>query len=1019
MAIPGSQALFAKFEVRQTGTQDLFGKFEVRHAATADLPCRFCAHTDRIAQDFNTWTETDADEDLTHDCNFSYWTTMPRSRLDTHLSIDLGAAGIGEDLIHEFILNVYAVEESPDGNEERMCAWAGLLALDDFYNSNDFEVVALIVLATDTADEYQLQLIEKGGNSQTMATKWVNYQDRYIRIYKLGTEIRAYVYQDAAHTILEDAAKITLSADHNFRFIAAPLSYGAVGAEDSSGSIDFFFGSFRNLYAKFNVQHAASQNLFGKFIVRQSASQNLFAKFEAQDREDLYAKFIIQQAASQNLFCKFVVRQASSQNLFAKFIIRHATSQNLFAKFSVRHAASQNLFSKFAIRKASFQSLFGKFIVRQAASQNLFVKFIVRQAAAQNFFVKFSVRHAASQNLFGKFIIRHGGFANAPYCIFVVRHAASRDLYATFVVRHAASQDLFSKFVVRHPDAENLFAKFIVRHSGSQDLFAKFDVIHWVDLYAKFVIRKYVNSCFILPSGMTWCPDLYCKFSIPYGTVNLFSKFKVQNPGSQNLYAKFNVRHVGIPQNLFCKFKVSHLASENLFAKFICRNVGSQNLFAKFEAQAVEDLYAKFSINQGYANLFAKFWVQSALLPCAEIIVDDDIDAWINYYDCQETGFLDRPWHRNDAVEKVSGVDSYRIQIDPVPERYKTIVFGWNWRAFNSCWGDFYVGGAGSGAALKMVRTNGVVVDLSEALQELVTEAGAEVTFLRFYDGVLWIGTNKGDVISWDGEFTSHTVEVGLLSTDTVYDIVYNGSFYLITSNSKILQAWTPGSPPTDLTDSLQTSLRYLIYNSAQKLWDRADGLAYNSVLDRWMVNIVQKHYALAPTLDYSYYGFPVLFTTDGATITPEVAARQHISQSYALDTSPDVNYFLVAGRRFSGDGDIFKYTARDAFSTILNESNWPVAIDMQFYRYQLLAVRASEDYPLWRRHQEDTPTNFSDQTVTDAKAVAQCRLWAMLGGGTKLVSLNKERGTFRDHSAAAAFTEINAIAALRDWRYS
>lgn len=64
---------------------------------------------------------------------------------------------------------------------------------------------------------------------------------------------------------------------------------------------------------------------------------------------------------------------------------------------------------------------------------------------------------------------------------------------------------------------------------------------------------------------------------------------------------------VGIPRQLFSKLIVRNAASANLSATF---HVGqdSANLFAKFELQGFEDLFAKFELTQ-WADLKATFHV--------------------------------------------------------------------------------------------------------------------------------------------------------------------------------------------------------------------------------------------------------------------------------------------------------------------------------------------------------------------------------------------------------------------------
>ena len=323
----GFAELFAGFIVRNAGTVDLYATFEAQ--ASSALFSELCVHTFSVSQDLNTWSEYDPEEELGHDCNDSWWQDVPRQRANTSLTKDVSPSGIGSDFFHEFILNIFDITATLNGDTERICAWAGSLALDsqDFYGLNDFQVAALIVIATDTDNQYQLKLIEKGGNEFTMPTVWPNYQDRYIVIYKEGAKLIALSYQDAAHTVLEDRAEITLSGDLNFRYISMPMAYGHVGLESSSGYIDPIFGSFEQLFGEFEIQDSVV----------------LFAEFEIQDSIPLFAEFEIQDSAA--LFTKFEVGQ-DSEDLYAKFEIQDSVI--LYAKFEIQDSVA--LYTRFRVR---------------------------------------------------------------------------------------------------------------------------------------------------------------------------------------------------------------------------------------------------------------------------------------------------------------------------------------------------------------------------------------------------------------------------------------------------------------------------------------------------------------------------------------------------------------------------------------------------------------------------------------------------------------------------------------------
>ena len=221
--------------------------------------------------------------------------------------------GLGSNFFHEFTLNMFAIQQAVPGVTERICPWAAHLEMtsQDFYAQDDFKIAALVVLAIlDEPDEYQLRLIEKGGDSDTMLTHWVNFQDRYMVIYKEGTKLIALAYQDAAHTILEDRAEITLSGDLDFLYVSMPMAWGQAGAETSSGLVDPVFGSMENLSCGFSVR-------------RVGTPVELFAKFNSgQDSAALPGGFIASRESSQELPAEFISRQGAGQDLASEFRVR-------------------------------------------------------------------------------------------------------------------------------------------------------------------------------------------------------------------------------------------------------------------------------------------------------------------------------------------------------------------------------------------------------------------------------------------------------------------------------------------------------------------------------------------------------------------------------------------------------------------------------------------------------------------------------------------------------------------------
>ena len=271
---------------------NLSSGFTVRQAVR-DLGGSLCAHTVRVAQDLDAWVEYDAGASLGHDCNDSWWQDLRRDTQNTALMKTV-TGGLGSDFFHEFTLNIYAVQQAAPGVPERVCPWAAHLEMvvQDFYGQDDSKAIALVVLAiVDQPDKYYLKLVERSRASDTMLTTWENYQDRYMVIYKEGTKLIALAYQDAAHTILEDRAEITLTADHDFQYVSMPMVWGQAGAETSSGLVDPVFGSFEQLPCGFAVRREGSQNLGAKLEIPQSTFTDLrgglFVGVDAS--EELYA----------------------------------------------------------------------------------------------------------------------------------------------------------------------------------------------------------------------------------------------------------------------------------------------------------------------------------------------------------------------------------------------------------------------------------------------------------------------------------------------------------------------------------------------------------------------------------------------------------------------------------------------------------------------------------------------------------------------------------------------------------
>ena len=384
------------------------------------------------------------------------WVNITRAVTDTALTKDL-AKLFGSNFFHEFHANLYDVEATPNGNTERVVLWAyhDDIAVQDWYGQNDFEIVGLILHAKDVDDQYTLELIEKGGNSDSMTFTFPTLQSRYIQIIKQGSQIRVNVCQTSAYEqgAIDDSAEITLSGDLDFQYVSFSMAYGLVGNEVSSGYInEAVFGEM--------------ENLLGKFTVRKSASQELLGKFTAGflvGSEELLGEFVSLGSGSQELLGEFKVqRTGTPQELLGIFTSQQAGNQELLGKFIVQHPASQELLAYFKTLRDSSQELLGIF-----TSQAI----IDDQEELLAYFVS---RFSGSQELLGEFV--SGFFVD------------SEELLGYFDARRDGSQELLGIFNVTH--SENLLAKFEIRSPANQELLGIFDVgQNQRELLGKFIVR--------------------------------------------------------------------------------------------------------------------------------------------------------------------------------------------------------------------------------------------------------------------------------------------------------------------------------------------------------------------------------------------------------------------------------------------------------------------------------------------------------------------------------------------------
>jgi hypothetical protein len=144
-----------------------------------------------------------------------------------------------------------------------------------------------------------------------------------------------------------------------------------------------------------------------------------------------------------------------------------------------------------------------------------------------------------------------------------------RDLPARLEVGQD-SAELSARFEVGQDSAE-LLGNTIIRQPGPAELFSKAEVTHSVDLLGKGKVQQ---------------PN----------TAELLSKTEIQQPGSSELFGECNIVH---STELLCNAIIENVGSAELYARAGVRQ-DSRGLFAKFEAQDIQNLYAKVIIRQAY-----------------------------------------------------------------------------------------------------------------------------------------------------------------------------------------------------------------------------------------------------------------------------------------------------------------------------------------------------------------------------------------------------------------------------------
>ena len=707
--------LSAEFIVRRDGSQDLGASFDGQ--AVQNLPAVFCVHTVRVAQDLAEWTEYDSGAFLTHDCNQVEWTDLTRAATDTALTKTDLPSGLGTRVFHRLEANLYAVEETPNGATERVILWAGHLAdvSHDFYGQNDFEIVALILHATSIADQYQLELREKGGNSSFMLTTWPNFQSRYIQIYKEGAYIRASVWQTDAYDkgTLDDWCEINLSGDLDFDYVSVAMSYGQAGAETSSGYVDPIFGSFEYVKFQFVVRQSGDRGLPAEFIVRHPDNQELLGEFDIRrdGSQDLPAEFIVRQLTDEELLGEFVARRDGSQELGASFDAQ--ATQSLLAEFVVRRDASQDLAAKFAV---NYWYHVSHLVINTGAITAGSVEdtraddgsdlILAELAGAPGFDYEFHWKNVPAGEIFG---VRINGWydGNLAHLVNVYQYnfvtpgwellgilpdaVAEQDYvwmaggpdyisgggefrlwidhpgagnpghtlnidYLWLDESYSEDQELLGEFIARQPGSANLLGAFIVRHPGSQDLGASFDGQVSLNLPSEFSSRRSTQQ------------ELIASFTVNQASRDLPGEFVSRQPGSQSLPCKINI-----------------IAFLTLPAEFVVQNNVALEVPGAFSTRrdAAEEFSAEFIVRPDFlGDLLAEFSVLHGPPQLEPVIIAEDPDDWINAVINVGTGFLANLMGGIDAETKVIGASSYRSRINYKPDEHDYIKFGHRFKSW-------------------------------------------------------------------------------------------------------------------------------------------------------------------------------------------------------------------------------------------------------------------------------------------------------------------------------------------------
>jgi len=182
----------------------------------------------------------------------------------------------------------------------------------------------------------------------------------------------------------------------------------------------------------------------------------------------------------------------------------------------------------------------------------------------------------------------------------------STHIHSQLIVRQTISKDLYAKFET--VATAQLKGVFTVRHTDTKDIYAKFEAQATASLKGIFETAQWEDLNGIFITRLASSAALKGVFTVRYtATRDLYAKFEAQ--AVKDLYAKLIVRHSsGYPEaNIKCTFSL-YKPYANLFSKLRVRGAGTAELKGVFRVTA-ETLLAVFHVGQDSETLHGFFHV--------------------------------------------------------------------------------------------------------------------------------------------------------------------------------------------------------------------------------------------------------------------------------------------------------------------------------------------------------------------------------------------------------------------------